>query len=113
MGEVRKVKEKNATADEVIAELCSDDRYGIGTYTTDSEGTLQFTPEEGYTKSEILKIITVRYAMSANTYQKYIATTIATDVNEKTDRNKLRKQKGHVIFSAGESDTTLRILRNQ
>lgn len=78
------VKEKNATAQDIMDYLCSSDKYGVGTYTTDADGNLSFTAEDGYTKSEILKIVTIRYAMSANSYQKYIATTIATDVNEKT-----------------------------
>lgn len=41
-----------------------------------------FVPGQGYTKAEVLLII-IRYAMKANSYQKYIPTTIATDVSEK------------------------------
>lgn len=77
-------KERTASPDEVIAYLCSSDRYGVGTYIEKEDGTLELIPEEGYTKDEILKILTVRFALSANSYQKYIATTIATDVGEKT-----------------------------
>lgn len=77
-------KEKTATPDEVVAYLCSAKKYGVGTYREAEDGTLEFTPCEGYTKDEILKILTIRYALSSNSYQKYIATTIATDVNEKT-----------------------------
>ena len=77
-------KEKTASPDDVIAFLCSSDKYGVGTYTENEEGKLEFTPCEGYTKEEILKILTVRFALSSNSYQKYIATTIATDVNQKT-----------------------------
>lgn len=77
-------RERTATPDEVIDFLCGSDKYGVGTYTETEEGTLEFAPGEGYTKEEILKILTVRFALSANSYQKYIATTIATDVNEKT-----------------------------
>jgi Cell division protein FtsI/penicillin-binding protein 2 len=77
-------KEKTASPDEAIAYLCSSDRYGVGTYTETEDGTIEFTPCEGFTKDEILKILTIRFALSSNSYQKYIATTIATDVNEKT-----------------------------
>lgn len=77
-------KERTATPDEVVAFLCSSDKYGVGTYTEDEEGKLELSPGEGYTKDEILKILTVRFALSSNSYQKYIATTIANDVNEKT-----------------------------
>ena len=37
-----------------------------------------------YTTEEALELLTVRYAMAANSYQKYIETTIATDVSEQT-----------------------------
>lgn len=39
---------------------------------------------DDYTDEEALKIVTVRYAMSANSFQKYITTTIASDVSEET-----------------------------
>ncbi len=77
-------KERTATPDDVVAFLCSSDKYGVGTYTENEEGKLELSPGEGYTKEEILKILTVRFALSSNSYQKYIATTIANDVNEKT-----------------------------
>ncbi len=78
------VREKNASAEDVMNYLCSTQKYGVGTYYYDEGNALRLDVGAGYTKSEILKIITVRYAMSANSYQKYIATTIATNVNEKT-----------------------------
>ena len=78
------LKEKDASADDIISYMCSSKKYGIGTYTTQSDGSLSFSPQAGYSKSDLLKIITIRYAMSANSYQKYISTSIATDVNEKT-----------------------------
>lgn len=76
-------KEENATPDEVIAFLCSTKKYGIGTYNKSGDSS-SFVPFEGYSKKEIIKIITVRYNMSMNSYQKYIATTVANDVNPKT-----------------------------
>lgn len=79
-------EEKNATADEVIRYLCGSSpsvRYGIGSY-ADEDDRDSFEPGLGYTKEEVLKIITIRFAMSANSYQKYIATTVANNVSEKT-----------------------------
>ena len=35
-------------------------------------------------KEEILKLVTIRYSMGLNRYQKYVATTIASDVSEST-----------------------------
>lgn len=78
-----KYSQQSATPDEVIEYLAGTSRYAIGAY-TDPEDKKSFVPGKGYTKEELLKIITIRYAMSANSYQKYIATTVASDVNEKT-----------------------------
>ena len=78
-----KEKEKNATADELMQYLCSTSRYGIGDY-TDEEDSSSFVEGLGYTKEEVLKIVTIRYAMSANSYQKYISTTVANNVSEET-----------------------------
>ncbi len=78
--------EKAATADEVIKYLCGtkpSSRYGIGACTVEDDSST-FEAGYGYTREEVLKIITIRYAMSANNYQKYIATTVANNVSEKT-----------------------------
>lgn len=80
-----KIKEKNATAEEVINYLCGtspSSHYGIGGYSEEEPDT--FVPGLGFTKQEILKLITIRYAMSANSYQKYISTTVANNVSEQT-----------------------------
>ncbi len=76
-------KEETATPDEVIQYLCRRKGYGIGGY-TDPQDKESFVPGLGYSKEDVLKMVTIRYAMSANSFQKYIPTTVATDVNEKT-----------------------------
>ena len=78
------VKEKDSTPEEVIAYLCGTNKFGIGTYTENAKGRLDLVPMEGYTKDELLKLVSVRYAMSLNSFQKYIATTVATGLSEKT-----------------------------
>ncbi|MCD7725930.1 MAG: penicillin-binding protein [Clostridiales bacterium] len=78
-----KEKEKTATAEELITYLCGASRYGIGEY-TDEDDSSSFVEGLGYTKEKILKIVTIRYAMSANSYQKYISTTVASNVSEET-----------------------------
>ena len=75
--------QKNASPDEIIKYLCSSAKYGIGTY-ADGGDKSGFIPMMGYTKREILDIAIVRYNLSLNAFQKYIATTVATDVSEKT-----------------------------
>lgn len=76
-------KEEKASADDVINYLCSRKKYGIGHNTIDGDNS-SFVSGKGYSKQEILKIINVRYNMATNSYQKYIATTVANDVSEET-----------------------------
>jgi len=79
-----KYEEETATPDMVMEYLCGYSKYGIG-YSPDPENPRDsFIVFEGYTKEEQLKLVTIRYAMGLNSYQKYIPTVIATDVNEKT-----------------------------
>lgn len=75
--------EKTATPDTVIGYLCSRKKYGIGYYEEPGVSS-SFVPGGGYTKEEIVQIITIRYALSLNSYQKYIVTTVASDVSEET-----------------------------
>ena len=71
------------TAEEVVYDLCASERFGIGNY-EDPEDRKSFVPCTGYTKEEVLQILAVRYAMNANSFQKYIATTVAYNVSEET-----------------------------
>ncbi len=75
--------EKNATPADVIAYLCGESKFAIGSF-EDPEERENFSAGLGFTPDELLKILTIRYAMSLNSYQKYVATTVATDVSEKT-----------------------------
>ncbi len=77
--------ERNSNPDELIAFLCSEDKFGIGTYVHDGGRSYsRFIPQMGYTKEEILSIINIRYRLSQNAFQKYIATVVASDVSDKT-----------------------------
>lgn len=78
-----KVTEKTATPDEVIDYLAGEKVFGIGTYDTTGDKKV-FNLGDGYTKQELLKTVTIRYAMNSNSFQKYIETTVATGLNEKT-----------------------------
>lgn len=77
------VRERTATAQEVMDYLCGWKRFRIGFYDDDTTSDT-FVPGNGYTKEEALKILTIRYDMNSNLYQKYIATTVASDVSEET-----------------------------
>ena len=78
-----KYAQKTATAEEVMDYLCT--RYKIGEYETLENGEkVDFLPRKGYTKKEALQMVTIRYEMSLYSFQKYIATTVATDVSAET-----------------------------
>ena len=64
-----KIDEANASADEIMNYLCGEHRYDIST---------------NYSKEMRYKIAVIRYYMSLNNYQKYISTTIASDVSEES-----------------------------
>ncbi len=76
-----KYEERVKTAQEVMDDLCT--TFGVGTW-DDPENRKGFRPGEGYTKDRALKIVSIRYAMNLNSYQKYITTTVAERVSEKT-----------------------------
>ncbi len=79
-----KIKERNATPDEVMEYLCDKKMFGVGLYTENEDGRYDFESMAGLTKSQILKIVRIRMAMFSNSYQKYLSSTVATDVNENT-----------------------------
>ena len=79
-----KYEMETATADDVMDYLCSYKKFGIGDYTDPENPNDTFVIGAGYTKKEMLQLATIRYAMSFNSYQKYIPTVIASDVSEKT-----------------------------
>lgn len=79
-----KTSERYSTAEDVINYLAGSSYYGIGENEIDEDANTTFIPGKGYTKEELLKIIAVRYQLSTNSYQKYLTTVIADDVNDVT-----------------------------
>lgn len=77
------VKERTASPQDVMDYLCGWDRFRIGIYDKETKKA-DFVPGNGFTKQELLKIVNVRFDMNNNSFQKYIATTIASDVCEET-----------------------------
>ena len=62
--------EAEATPDQVVSYLCREKGFALS--------------EDTYAREDLYRILVIRYAMSENSYQKYIATTIATDVSDET-----------------------------
>lgn len=76
--------EELATADELMEYMCSDERYAIKASYTEEEKEEYGISVDGYTPEEQLQIATIRFGISANSYKRYVATTVATDVSEET-----------------------------
>lgn len=65
-------KQKNISAEGLVKYLCTDEVNGYGINQKKME------------RKEVLKLVNIRYAISLNSFQKFIATTIAEDVSEET-----------------------------
>ncbi|MBO6239993.1 MAG: penicillin-binding protein [Butyrivibrio sp.] len=76
-----KYEEKTKTPENVIDDLCK--KFGVGEYETPGDSS-SFVARQGYTNDRALKVLTVRYNMDSNSYQKYIDTTVASDVSDQT-----------------------------
>ncbi len=79
-----KYEEETSSADDIMEYLCGYGKFGIGESTDPDNPRDSFVIGKGYTKKQILKLVNIRYAMSLNSYQKYIPTVIATDVGQQT-----------------------------
>lgn len=79
-----KEEERAATADEIMKFLGGTKKFAIGNYEEEGNSKSPFIVGKGYTKEELLQVMTIRYAMSLTSFRKYIATTVATDVSDKT-----------------------------
>lgn len=69
----------NATADQVMDFLCSVKEFRINV-----GDTINDKPVATYSKHELYQIIVVRFGMFENSYQKYISTTIASNVSDES-----------------------------
>lgn len=76
--------EKTSTADDVINYLAGKGKFEIGEFTNPDDRSSEFIVGKGYSKDMLLKMVTIRYEMSLNSFQKYIPTTVATDVSDET-----------------------------
>lgn len=76
--------QRTVTADELMEYLGGTSRFGIGEYEEEGDTKSEFIVGKGYTKEELLKMVTIRYAMNLTSFRKYIGTTVAADVSEKT-----------------------------
>lgn len=69
-------KPSDITAEEAVAYM--KDRYGVGKYSSREGDTYEISDEYAF------YIVNIRYAMSLNSYQKYVPTTVAQDISTET-----------------------------
>lgn len=80
-----KDEQRTATASEIMEYLsrCTGTGFALGEY-GDPEDSDSFVAGAGYSKEDWLKMVTIRYAMNLTSFRKYIGTTVATNVSQKT-----------------------------
>lgn len=77
-------EQKNVTADQLMEEICGAKRYGLDLSVYTEKELAAYKLPASFTKEETLKMAVMRSKVAANSYQKYMSTTLATDINEKT-----------------------------
>ncbi len=77
-----KEEERTATPQEVLEYLGK--RFALGQYAVEGDSKSDFLVGKGYTQEEFLKMINIRYAMNLTSYRKYIGTTVAKDISDRT-----------------------------
>ncbi len=85
-------EQQTATAEELMNYLAGTSRYAVGAYEydeagnrlKDENGNYIFHVGDGYTKKELLQIVTIRYAMSLVAYQVHLGATVAKDISPST-----------------------------
>ena len=80
-------KQKSATADEMMEYLTGKSGFSIALYGEDAytkEELKAYDLPEELSKQEILDLAIMRYELSTNSFKKYMAVTIATNVSEQS-----------------------------
>ena len=87
-----KPEEYVSTADQMMEYLCGNKKYFISPDAYSEDQIKQYHVPTDLTPEQILKLVTVRYQMSTNSYKRYVATTIASDVSDETVAEILENQ---------------------
>ena len=81
-----KKEQRNASPDKLMEYLAGEERFGLVNeeqpYT--KEELKKYGLPKEFTKEETLAIVKIRYALSANSFKKYVPAIIATNVGEDT-----------------------------
>lgn len=75
-------EEKTRSARDAVMDLA--ERYELGEKEDPEDSSSDFVPGKGYSDKRLLQMVIVRYNLSLNNFQKYLSTSIASDVSEQT-----------------------------
>lgn len=75
-------EQTNATAAKMMDDLCKEKGYGVLSEKNTKEELAKYGLPETFTKEEILSIVTMRSKIAANSFQKYLAATLATNISD-------------------------------
>ena len=87
-----KPEEYVATADEMIEYLCGKKKFWISPDLYTEEQIKEYKVPTDLTPEQILKLVTIRYAISSNSFKRYVTTTVASDVSDATVAEILESQ---------------------
>ena len=87
-----KPEEYVATADEMIEYLCGKKKFWISPDLYTEEQIKEYKVPTDLTPEQILKLVTIRYALSSNSFKRYVTTTVASDVSDATVAEILENQ---------------------
>lgn len=79
-------EQRDATPDKMMEDMCGEKMYGIlnPDYTDEELAEAKLPKQSEMSKETILKLAIMRSKVAANSYQKYMSTTLAKDINERT-----------------------------
>ena len=87
-----KPEEYVTTADEMIEYLCGKKKFWISPDLYTEEQIKEYKVPTDLTPEQILKLVTIRYAISSNSFKRYVTTTVASDVSDATVAEILENQ---------------------
>lgn len=100
--------EGEATAQQMIDFLRTDKKFGIRIEGTDTlSDTDKEVGQQLYSKEMAYKILVIRYAMNLNSYKRYVTTTIATGVSDRTVAA-IKENSDH-LTGVGITEDTVRV----
>lgn len=76
--------QSTATPEKMMEDMAGEKMYGIDLSIYDKEELKKYNLPDSFTQEEAYKITIMRSKVAANSYQKYVSTTLAQDISEKT-----------------------------